>query len=54
MKKALVQAKKADDKAITTTTHENAVKKTFGKRFAIPSDFDFFKYPVSTYGFNYI
>ena len=25
---------------------ENAVKETFGKRFAIPLDFDFFKHPV--------
>ena len=28
------------------TTQENAIKKTFGKRFAIPLDFDFFKHPV--------
>ena len=27
-----------------------AIKKTFGKRFAIPLDFSFFKYPVYPYG----
>ena len=32
------------------TTQENAVKKTFDKRFAIPLDFDFFKHPVYSYG----
>ena len=32
------------------TTQENAVKKTFGKRFGTPLDFDFFKYPVYPYG----
>ena len=32
------------------TTQENAIKKTFGKRFAIPLDFDFFKHPVYPYG----
>ena len=31
-------------------TKENAIKKTFGKRFAIPLDFDFFKHPVYPYG----
>ena len=29
---------------------ENAIKKTFDKRFAIPLDFDFFKHPVYSYG----
>ena len=32
------------------TTQENAIKKTFDKRFAIPLDFDFFKHPVYSYG----
>ena len=31
-------------------TQENAIKKTFDKRFAIPLDFDFFKHPVYPYG----
>ena len=29
---------------------ENAIKKTFDKRFSIPLDFDFFKHPVYPYG----
>ena len=44
--KALVGAKKADGTALTVTTQENAIKKTFDKRFAIPLDFDIFKHPV--------
>ena len=32
------------------TTQENAIKKTFDKRFAIPLDFDFFKHPLYPYG----
>ena len=32
------------------TTEENAIKKTFDKRFAIPLDFDFFKHSVYPYG----
>ena len=32
------------------TTQENAFKKTFDKRFAIPLDFDFFRHPVYPYG----
>ena len=35
-------------------TQENAIKKTFDKRFAIPFDFDFFKHPVYPYGLNWI
>ena len=31
------------------TTQENAIKKTFDKRFAIPLDFDFFKHPAYPY-----
>ena len=49
--KAQVGAEKAEDgTALTLTTQENAIKKTFGKRFAIPLDFDFFKHPVYPYG----
>ena len=48
--KTRVEAKEADGTAITITTQKNAVKKTFGKRFAIPLDFDFFKHPVYPYG----
>ena len=48
--KASVGAKKADGTALTITTQENAIKKTFDKRFAIPLDFDFFKHPVYPYG----
>ena len=32
------------------TTQENAVKKTFDNRFAIPLHFDFFKQPIYPYG----
>ena len=48
--KARVGAKKADGTALTVTTQENAIKKTFDKRFAIPLDFDFYKHPVYLYG----
>ena len=44
--KGRVGAKKADGMALTVTTQENGIKKTFDKRFAIPLDFDFFKHPV--------
>ena len=40
--KARVGAKKADGSALSITTQENAIKKTFDKRFSIPLDFDFF------------
>ena len=43
-------AKTADATAIIVTTTENAVKKTFSKRFAILFYFDFFKHPVYPYG----
>ena len=42
--------KKADGMALAVTTQENAIKKTFDKRFLIPLDFDFFKHPVYPYG----
>ena len=48
--KARLGAKKADGTALTLTTQENAIKKTFDKRFEIPLDFDFFKHPVYPYG----
>ena len=38
--KARVGAKKADGTALTVTTQENAIKKKFYKRIAIPLDFD--------------
>ena len=47
--KARVSAKKADGTALAVTTQENAIKKTFDKRFGIPLDFDFFKHPVYPY-----
>ena len=48
--KARVGAKNSDGTARTVTTQENAIKKTFDKRFAIPLDFDFFKHSVYPYG----
>ena len=48
--KARLDATNADGKALTVTTQENAIKKTFDKKFAIPLDFDFFKHPVYSYG----
>ena len=48
--KARAGAKKADGTALAVTIQENAIKKTFDKRFAIPLDFDFFKDPVYPYG----
>ena len=48
--KAHKGAKKTDGEALAVTTQENAIKKMFGKRFAIPLDFDFFKHQVYLYG----
>ena len=48
--KARVGAKKSDGTALRVTTQENAFKKTFDKRFAIPLNFDFFRHPVYPYG----
>ena len=48
--KARVGAKKTDGTELVETTQENAIKKTFDKRFAIPLDFDLFKHPVYPYG----
>ena len=47
--KARLGGKKTDATALTLTTQEYAIKKTFDKRFAIPLDFDFFRYPVYPY-----
>ena len=47
--KVRVDAKRSDGTALTVTTQENAIKKTFDKRFAILLDFDFFKHPVYPY-----
>ena len=47
--KARLGAKKADGTALTLTTQENAIKKTFDKWFLIPLDFDTFKYLVYPY-----
>ena len=44
--------KKSDGTALTLTTQENVIKKTYDKRFEIPLDFDFFKHPVYPYGLN--
>ena len=48
--KVWVGSKKADGIALTFSTQENVIKKTFDKRFAIPLDFDFFKHPIYPYG----
>ena len=39
--KARVDTKKADGTALTVTTQENAIKRTFDKWFALPLHFDF-------------
>ena len=41
-----MDAKKADGTALAVATEENAIKKTFDKRFPIPLDFDFLKHPM--------
>ena len=48
--KVWVGSKKADGIALTFSTQENVIKKTFDKRFAIPLNFDFFKHPIYPYG----
>ena len=48
--KARIGAKTTDSAALTVKTQENAIKKTFDKRFAIPLDFDFLKLAVYPYG----
>ena len=46
--KARLDATNGDGTALTVTIQENAIKKTFGKTFAVPLDLDFgfFKHPV--------
>ena len=36
--------------SLTSTTQEKAIKITFGKRFVIPLDFNFFQHLVYPYG----
>ena len=48
--KARVGTRKSDGTALVLTTQENAIKKKFDKRFAIPLDFDFFKHQLYPYG----
>ena len=48
--KGRLAVKKSGGTALTLTTHENVIKKTYDKRFAIPLDFDIFKRPVYPYG----
>ena len=47
--KVRLRAKKSDGMALTWTTQENVIRKTYDKRFAITLDFDFFKHPVYPY-----
>ena len=47
---AQVGAKKSDGTALAVATQENAIKKMFDKRLAIPLDFAFFRHPVYPYG----
>ena len=48
--KAHLGGKKADNTALTLTTQENPIKKTFDKRFSVLLDFDFFKHSMYPYG----
>ena len=41
--------KKGDGTTRTVSVQQNVSKKIFVKRFAVPLDFDFFKYPVYLY-----
>ena len=50
--RAHVSGKKVDGTALRMTTKENVIKKTFGKRFSVPLDFDFFKHPVYPHGLD--
>ena len=47
-----LDAKTLDGTALTLTTQENVIKKTYDKRFVIPLDFEFFKDPVYPSGFE--
>ena len=48
--KVRVGTDKAGGTVLTVTTQENAIKKSFDKRFAVPLNFDFFEHPVYPYG----
>ena len=48
--KTRVSAKKVDSTTLAVAMQENAIKKTFNKRFVVPLDFDFFRHPVYPYG----
>ena len=48
--KTRLGGKKADGTAVKLTTLENAIKKTFDKRFAILLDFEFFRHLIYPYG----
>ena len=50
--KERLDAKKVDGIALILTNQENGIKKTYDNRFAIPLDFDFFKYSIYPYGFR--
>ena len=50
--KTRVGGQKSDGTALTLTTQENVIKKTYDKRFVIPLDFEFFKHPVYPSGFE--
>ena len=47
--KARLGAKKSNGTNLTLSTSENAVKKTLGKSFAIPLDFEYLKQLFSPY-----
>ena len=44
--KARLGSTKADSTALSLSASETAIKKTYGKRFSIPLDLQFFKYPI--------
>ena len=44
--KARLGSTKADGSALGLSASETAIKKTYGKRFSIPLDFQFFNYPI--------
>ena len=48
--KTRLSAKKVDSTTLAVAVQENAIKKTFNKRFAVLLDFDFFRHPVYPYG----
>ena len=44
--KARLGSTKSDGTALTLTTQENFINKTYDKRFELPLDFDFFKHSI--------